>query len=121
MFFKQELLSLFVKFLWVGFLFGLVAVVLKTIAKIFKKNVFVVNLFTFAFWTLFGWVYFCLCCKFASFSFCGVGLFGMIAGVIIIKISIDFFFDYFLRFIYNEFKNLKRKKKNGTIQANEKN
>lgn len=120
MFFKQAQLGLFIKFLWAGLLFGVFAIGLKTIAKIFRKNVFIVNLFTFVFWILFGWVYFCLCVNFNNLSFSGVGLFGMLLGVMVIKISIDFFFDYFLRFIYNEFRNLKRRKENGTIQANKK-
>ena len=44
----------------------------------------------------------------------------MILGIIIIKISIEFFFDYFVRFIYNEIKSSRERKENGELQTNKK-
>ena len=61
-----------------------------------------------------------MCVVLYNYSFCGFGLFGMLLGLIIIKISVDFFFDYLIRFIYNEFRNIRRKNKNGKLQTNEK-
>ena len=119
-FFKNYEILLFAKFLWPGFVFGLISVVLKLIAKIFRKNVYVVNILSFLFWTSFGLVFSYLSFKLNYYSFSGLGLISMILGVLIIKISVDFFFDYFIRFIYNEFSSLKRKRKNGKLQANKK-
>ena len=119
-FFKNSLMTIFIKFFWAGLFFGLVAVVFKTISKIFKKNIVVVNLLSFVFWIAFGLIYFKMCVVLYNYSFCGFGLFGMLLGLIIIKISVDFFFDYLIRFIYNEFRNIRRKNKNGKLQTNEK-
>ena len=118
MFFKDFLFLLFVKFLWVGLALGVVSIVLKFIAKLFRKNVYVVNFLTFCFWICFGGIYCFMCLRFNNYSFSGIGLSAMLLGIIIIKISIDFFFDYFVRFIYNEVSSLKRKRRNGKLQAN---
>ena len=120
MFFRNAAVLLFVKFLWMGLVFGLASIVLKTIAKICKKNVFVVNFLTFVYWIVFGGVYLLMCFMFNNYSVSLIGLGGMLAGVLVIKISIDFFFDYFIRFIYNEFIILKGKRKNGKIQTSKK-
>lgn len=120
MFFKSAMILLFVKFLWAGLVLGVLSVVLKTIAKILRKNVIIVNLFMFVFWLLFGGLYIFLCFELNNFSFSEVGLFAMLLGVLIIRISVEFFFDYFIRFIYNEFSLLKRKRKNGKLQADKK-
>lgn len=119
-FFRNFEILLFVKFLWVGLTFGLIAIVLKTIAKIFRKNAYVVNLFVFCFVCAFGVSYFLMCFYFNNYSFSGIGLFAMLLGVLIIRISVEFFFDYFIRFIYNEFSLRRRKRKNGKLQADKK-
>ena len=122
MFFRNGIITLFIKFLWVGLVFGVIAVVLKTMAKICKKNVVVVNALTFLFWISLSFVYLWMCVTFNNYAFSGIGAFGIILGVIIIKISIDFFFDYFIRFIYNEFILQRGKNGNGKrkIQASKK-
>lgn len=120
MFLKNEILFLFVKYLWVGLVFGVIAIVLKNICKIFKKNIVIVNVLVFVFWLTFGIIYEILCINYNNFAFSGVGLAGMLAGVLIIKISIDFFFDYFIRFIYNEINLRKGRIKNGQLQTNKK-
>ena len=119
-FFRNFEILLFVKFLWVGLIFGVVSIVLKTIAKIFRKNVFVVNILSFLFWLGFGMIYSFLCFRLNYFSFSAIGLFSMLLGVLIIRISVDFFFDYFIRFIYNEFSLVRGKRKNGKLQTNKK-
>ena len=120
MFFQNINVLLFVKFLWAGLILGVISVVMKTVAKIFKKNVFVVNFLTFIFWIGFGAVFYYMCLLFNNHAVSILGLAGMLAGIAIIKISIDFFFDYFIRFIYNEFIILKGKRKNGKIQTSKK-
>ena len=120
MFFKGYQITIFSKFLWVGLVFGLCAIILKLIAKIFRRNVYVVNFFMFSFTLLFGVINFFMCQHFNSYNFSIVGLIAMISGVLIIRISVEFFFDYFIRFIYNEFSLLKRKRKSGKLQTNKK-
>ena len=120
MFFKNAVILMFVKFLWLGLIFGVVRIVFKFISKIFRKNVFIVNILSFIFWLALGVVYFLMCFKLNSYSFSGIGLFGVVLGLLIIKISVEFFFDYFIRFIYNEFRNIRRKYKNGKLQTNKK-
>ena len=120
MFFQNVKVLLFIKFLWAGLILGLVSVGMKLVAKIFRKNVFVVNGLMFIFWIGFAVVFYILCLMFNNHSVSVLGLSGMLTGVAIIKISIDFFFDYFIRFIYNEFIILKGKRKNGKIQTSKK-
>lgn len=120
MFFQNVNVLLFVKFLWAGLILGLVSVVLKIIAKILRKNVYVVNGLTFIFWMGFGTIYYYMCLLFNNQAVSMLGLFGMLLGILIIKISIDFFFDYFIRFIYNEFRLRKGKRGNGKIQTSKK-
>lgn len=119
-FFKNADIILATKFLWAGLVMGVIAVVLKTVAKMFRKNAYVVNLLTFLFWIAFGGLLSILCFELNCYSYSGIGLVSMILGVLIIRISVEFFFDYFLRFIYNEFSSLKRKHKNGKLQTNKK-
>ena len=119
-FFRNFEIVLFSKFLWVGLVCGLLAIILKMVSKVFRKNVYVVNLLMFLFVTAFGCGFSLMCYFFNNYSFSSIGLFAMLLGVLIIRISVEFFFDYFIRFIYNEFSLLKRKDKNGKIQANKK-
>lgn len=120
MFLKNETMLLFVKFLWAGLILGVVAIILKNICKIFKRNVVLVNVLEFVFWLSFGIIYELLCKNYTNFAFFGAGLAGMVLGIVIIKISIDFFFDYFIRFIYNEITLKKGRVKNGELQASKK-
>lgn len=119
-FFRNFEILIFVKFLWVGLTLGLLAIILKTIARIFRRNVFIVNIFSFLFWIVFGGIYSFLCFKINYYSFSAIGLCSMLLGVLIIRISVEFFFDYFIRFIYNEFSLLRRKHKNGKLQTDKK-
>ena len=119
-FFRNADIILATKFLWAGLVMGVVAVILKTIAKVFRKNVYLVNLFSFIFWIAFGGIFSVLCFELNCYSYSGIGLVSMVLGLLIIRISVEFFFDYFIRFIYNEFSSLKRKHKNGKLQTNKK-
>ena len=120
MFFKGYEIALFSKFLWAGLVLGVGAIAFKLLSKIFRKNVFVVNFLMAIFVLIFGGIFSVMCFRLNDFGFSGLGLFAMILGVLIIRISVEFFFDYFLRFIYNEFSLLKRKRKNGKLQADKK-
>ena len=120
MFFGNFKVLLFIKFLWAGLILGLISIILKTFVKIFRKNVVLINLFEFLFVLCTTAVYVFMCVQFNNYSLSWVGLIGLVLGVVIIKISIDFFFDYFIRFIYNEFILRRVNKENGKrkIQAN---
>lgn len=120
MFFRNAEIALFIKFLWIGLVFGVIAIVLKNISKIFRKNIVIVNILSFSFWLVFGLVYYFASFRLNNLALSGVGFAGMLAGIIIIKISVDFFFDYFIRFIYNEFIKRERIKTNGKVQADKK-
>ena len=122
MFFKGQEFSLFALFLWLGLVFGVIAIVFKTTAKLFKRYTFVVNLLTFVFWTGFGLTFCLMCNRFYNYSFCWFGLAGMCLGLVFIKISVQFFFDRFVRFIYNKviIMKTKRKSRSGRLQTNKK-
>ena len=122
MFFKGQEFSLFALFLWLGLVFGVIAIVFKTTAKLFKRNTYVVNLLTFVFWTGFGLTFCLMCNRFYNYSFCWFGLAGMCLGLVFIKISVQFFFDRFVRFIYNKviIMKTKRKSRSGRLQTNKK-
>ena len=122
MFFKGQEFSLFALFLWLGLVFGVIAIVFKTTAKLFKRNAYVVNLLTFVFWTGFGLTFCLMCNRFYNYSFCWFGLIGMCLGLVFIKISVQFFFDRLVRFIYNKviIMKTKRKSRSGRLQTNKK-
>ena len=122
MFFKGQEFSLFALFLWLGLVFGIIAIVFKATAKLFKRNTYVVNLLTFVFWTGFGLTFCLMCNRFYNYSFCWFGFAGMCLGLVFIKISVQFFFDRFVRFIYNKviIMKTKRKSRSGRLQTNKK-
>lgn len=120
MFFRNATIDLFVKFLWLGLIFGALHIIFKIITKIFRKNVFIANIISFIFWISLGFIFAVMCLKLNNYEFSKIGLLGTLSGLLIIKISVEFFFDYFIRFIYNEFIIKRRKYKNGELQTNKK-
>ena len=53
------------------------------------------------FWIVFGAIFLLMSFMFNNYSLSWVGLGGLLSGIFVIKISVDFFFYYFIRFIYN--------------------
>lgn len=102
MFFKNHLIFLFLNFLWCGLLVGLFGAVCALAKKLFRRNVYVCNLLSFCFWLLFGGLFAWLCYNFYNYSFCWFGLLAMVLGVILIKISIEFFFTILAKLLYNK-------------------
>lgn len=118
MFLKNHLIFVFAKFLWFGLVFGMFYLFCKLVVRAFKKNVYVSNIVSFCFWLAFGFVFSSLCITFYDYQFCWFGLLGMFLGMLLVKISVDFFFTNFVRLLYNKFNNLKsRKKTNGKLQT----
>ena len=120
MFFRGQTIEIFFRFLWVGLVFGLISIIFRLVNKLSNRNVFIVNITGFVYWIGFGLCFNVLCMRLYNFTFCWFGLIGMIIGLCFIKFSIQFFFDYFIRFIYNEFSLLKRKRRNGKLQTDKK-
>ena len=102
MFFRGQTIAIFLRFLWIGLIFGIIAIFFKLVAKISKKNLLVINITSFAYWLGFGLCFNLLCMHYYNNTFCWFGLLGMLAGMFVIKISIEFFFDYFVKLFYNK-------------------
>ena len=114
--------NIFLKFLWVGLIYGLIHIFCKTVIKLFHKNLYVTNLIMFCFWLLFGGTFAYYCLMYNNFSFSFWGLACMAAGFILVKLRIDFFFTKFCKVIYNRIRNFKKRKtQNVQLRADEKN
>lgn len=122
MFLNSENIDLFVRFLWAGLLFGLFYIFCKFIIRLARRNVYITNLVLFCYWLLFGGTFAYYSISYYNYSFCIFGLFGMVLGFILVKISIDFLFTKLAKFIYNKFsKSKKRKKIDVKLRTDEKN
>lgn len=122
MFFKNGLIDVSLKFFWVGLIFGLAWILCSFVIKLSRRNVFVVNLVTFSFILGFGLVFGRMCLFLYNYSFCWFGLLSMAFGVILVQISIQIFFTFLIKLLYNKFKNnFSRGKNHGKLQQSEKN
>ena len=122
MFFKNFLIFVFFKFLWAGLVFGLIKIVCNLVLRLFKNNVYAVNLISFCYWGLFGFHFLKLCFIYYNLSFCWFGLLGMFLGIGLVKISLDFLFTKSFLLVYNKIAKLRlRKGRDGEFQSNEKN
>ena len=120
MFFKNALIFLFLKFFWFGLIFGLIWLLCKLVIKVSKNNVYIFNIITFCFVLAFGVIYVWLCNSYYNYSFCWFGLLGMVLGIILVSISINFFFTIFAKLLYNKcIKRNLRGRKNGKLQSNQ--
>ncbi len=113
MFFLSNLTGVFLKFLLFGLYFGLFKILCKIIIRVSKQNIFVSNLIMFCFWLSFGLSFGLLSILYYNYTFCWFGLFGMILGLILIKISFEFFFDNLFLLLYNKFKLRSKERKDG--------
>lgn len=120
MFFKNHLLYLALKFLWLGLVFGLVYVIVKLVYRLSKNNVYVRNFVSFCFWIAFGMSFSMLCVWAYDARFCWFGLLFMCFGMVLVKISIDFFFTKFVGLLYNKLRKLTKGGENGQLQTKEK-
>lgn len=122
MFFKNYLIYIFIKFLWAGITWGLVKLPCRLVIHLSKKNVFIVNLISFVFWSAFGIHFIWLCNSYYNYSFCWFGLLGMFLGLFLVKFSLDFLFTKLFVLLYNRITKIKlRKKQDGKLQTNEEN
>ena len=114
MFFKSYLFYIFLKFLWAGLFWGLINIGCKIVNFLCNKNVYVFNLISFLFCLGFGYHFILLCQEFYNFSFCWFGLLGMMVGLILVQISLNFLFTNMFIMLYNKFVSFKlRKVQNG--------
>lgn len=122
MFFKNYLIYIFLKFLWIGLIFGLIRLVFNLINKLCKDNVYVYNLTSFIYWISFGGFFIALCFLYYNYSFCWFGLLAMLLGLFLVKVSLDFLLTNLLVILYYKFTNFKtRKKQINELQAEKKN
>jgi hypothetical protein len=118
-FFKNYLVGLAAKFLWFGLLLGLFLIVCELVIKISKRNLYITNIVGFCYTLLSGGVFAGLCRVYYHSQFCWFGLVSMLAGIALVKCSIDFFFTKFAKMIYNVLTKLKKRKlKNEQLQTN---
>ena len=121
MFFKNHLITVAAKFLWAGLILGLFYVFCKMVVRLSKRNVYVSNIVGFCFWVLFGFTFARMSFLFNNYRVCWFGLISMVVGLILVKISIDFFFTNFARVLYNGVAKLKRgKQEYGKLQTSKK-
>lgn len=121
MFFKNFLFSLFLKFLWIGLILGVFKMFCNLVCRVSRRNVYVVNLVNFCFWSVFSIIFIYFCINFYNFQFCWFGFFAMLVGIYFVKISIEFFFTNALKLLYNKIDKVKlRKKRNGKLGYDEK-
>lgn len=122
MFFKNYLIYIFLKFLWVGLIFGLIRLVFNFVNKLTKNNVYVFNLLSFVFCIMFGSSFIYLCFLYYNYAFCWFGLLGMFLGLFLVKVSLDFLLTSLLTILYYKFTNFRlRKKQRNELQTDKKN
>jgi len=121
-FFKNYLIYIFLKFLWVGLIFGLIRLVFNFVNKLTKNNVYVFNLLSFVFCIMFGSSFIYLCFLYYNYAFCWFGLLGMFLGLFLVKVSLDFLLTSLLTILYYKFTNFRlRKKQRNELQTDKKN
>ena len=121
MFFKNYLISVAAKFLWAGLVLGLFYVFCKMVVKISRRNVYVSNIVGFCFWVLFGFTFARMSFLFNNYRVCWFGLISMALGLILVKISVDFFFTNFAKLLYNGAVKIKKGKRGyGKLQTSQK-
>lgn len=103
MFFKNYLITLACKYLWLGLILGIIYILIKLTNKVFNNNVYVYNSTTFVYYLAYGFIYCLMCQTYYDYCFCWFGLIFMIIGSIFIKISLEFFFTKFINLLYNCF------------------
>ncbi len=121
MFLKTFLFPLFLKFLWLGLVLGIFKMFCNMVCRLSHKNILIVNVINFCFWSIFSLFFVYFCVKFYNFEFCWFGFLAMFIGIYFIKISIEFFFTNLLKLLYNKLDKKKlRKNQYGKLKCNEK-
>ena len=117
MFFDTNSFVLMLKFLWLGLVLGVFKMFCNVVCKISHRNIFIVNIIDFCFWSIFSlfFVYFCII--FYDFNFCWFGFVSMLLGIYFVKFTIEFCFTKITRLLYNKIVKMKsRKSHNGKLQ-----
>lgn len=121
MFFKNHLIAVAGKFLWLGLILGLAYIVVRCVYKLSKDNAYVHNFVSFCFWLAFGMSFSMMCVSLYNCKFCWFGLVFMLGGMFLVKFSIDFFFTRFAKLLYNKSRIIRQKDvSDGRLQTKEK-
>ena len=101
--------QIFLKFLFLGIIFGVFYEICKIIKIVSKDNVFITNTSNFLFFCTFG-VYFCsFLTRFAGGEFQLFTIFSSILGFVLEQNSIGFFFTFARKLLYNVSRKVKNK------------
>ena len=122
MFFKNELVFLALRFLWLGLVFGVIYIVFSLIVKASKKNLYITNIVGFCFWLAFGLVFSWVSIVMYNYTFCWFGLLFMLIGFWFVKKTQQIFFTKFVLLLYNSVTKIKLKRgvQSGALQTNQK-
>lgn len=102
---------IFLKFLFLGIIFGLIYEICKLTKRITKNNIFIVNTVKFVYFSVLG-IFFCsFVLRLCSGQVLFYTIFAVIVGIILEQISIGFFFTKFYDMVYNVFAKLISKAK----------
>lgn len=98
--------QIFLKFLFLGVIFGLFFEICKIIKIISKNNIFITNTINFIYFCTFG-TYFCsFLLKFAGGTLYIYTILASVFGFVLEQISIGFFFTNLYKLLYNVFTKL---------------
>lgn len=101
--------QIFLKFLFLGIIFGFVYEICKILKLVFKNNVFITNTANFIFFCTFG-VYFCsFLMRFANGNVYLYTIFASIIGFVLEQNSFGFFFTFIYKLLYNVSRKIKNK------------
>ena len=113
MFFKSYLIFIFVKFLWIGLIFGVLRIFKKILCHFCKNNLYISNSLSFLFWIGLGDQFIKLCAEYYDYAFCWFGLIAVFLGLFLVEISLNFFFTKLIFLLYNKLVDYGLRKKNG--------
>lgn len=118
MFFKNFMILFYIRFFWFGLLLGCFKIFCNFICKLSYRNIFIVNIISFCFWSLFSIFFTYFCIKYNNYEFSIYGFLFMLAGIYFIKISVEFCFTKLLKLLYNKIDKFRmRKIHNGKLKS----
>ena len=120
MFYKTFSIYLLIKFFWLGLILGVFKIFCNSICKLTNKNIFIVNLIGFCFWSIFSMIYLSMCINYYNYQFCWFGFIATLVGINFIKITIENCFTNIFKLLYNKIDRKKRGMNNGKLRSDEK-
>ena len=113
MFFKNQVLTIYLNFFWIGLFLGLLLLLCKLTIIVCAKNKYVFNFVSFVYVLGSGIAYILLCNKFFFHRFSLYGLICLLSGIIFFSTSVNFFFTKLFELLYNALISQTKKEKTG--------